>query len=69
MVKYVRNLACPYHMHRQGILGDLACIKLIAERFLFYSPKGHYIPSRSPMDGKVSDRNDNLVCYVYKNKK
>ena len=29
---------------------------------------GHFIPSRSPMDSKVSDRNDNLVCYVYKYK-
>ena len=32
-------------------------------------PKGHFIPSGAPMDGKVSDHNDNLVCYVYKYKK
>ena len=30
---------------------------------------GHFIPSGAPMDGKVSDHNDNLVCYVYKYKK
>ena len=30
---------------------------------------GHFIPSGAPMDGKVSDRNDTLVCYVYKYKK
>ena len=31
--------------------------------------EGHFIPSGSPMDGKVLDRNDILVCYVYKCKK
>ena len=30
---------------------------------------GYYIPSGSLMDGKVSDRDKNVVCYVYKCKK
>ena len=30
---------------------------------------GHFIPSGAPMDGKVSDSDKNLVCYVYKYKK
>ena len=31
--------------------------------------KGHFISSGAPMDGKVSDGDKNLVCYVYKYKK